>query len=135
MKVLIVEDSRLLRLANERALSKAGYQVMSAQDGEEGLRLADEFGPDLIVLDMMLPRMPGQEVLRELRQREKTRGIPVMVLTSLPQRNEEKLLRDGATAYFEKNMLSLEKNSERFVDAVGHILGRRERARAASAPH
>jgi len=68
MNVLIVDDSRFLRLMNERALVKAGFDVLSAADGEEGLRLAIEHKPDLVVLDMMLPKLSGPDVLRVLRK-------------------------------------------------------------------
>ncbi len=68
MSVLIVDDSRFLRLMNERALLKAGFEVLSAADGEEGLRLAIEHKPDLVVLDMMLPKLSGPDVLRALRK-------------------------------------------------------------------
>jgi two-component system chemotaxis response regulator CheY len=122
MNILIVDDSRFFRLANERALTKAGYQVISAGDGEEGLRLAREHRPDLIVLDMMLPLLGGPSVLRELRKDPQTFSIPVMVLSSLPKTNEGKLLRDGATAYFEKSGLMLDKGSEILVEEVQRML-------------
>ena len=72
MNALIVEDSRFLRMSNERALQKAGYDVITAADGEEGLRLALERKPDLVILDLMLPKLPGYEVLRELRKHPET---------------------------------------------------------------
>src|SRR5260370_22584225 len=92
LNILIVDDSRFLRLANERALIRAGHQVITAGDGEEGLPLAREYTPDLIVLDMMLPKLTGTSVLKALRKDPQTAAIPVMVLTSLPQSNERKLL-------------------------------------------
>src|SRR6266567_1522056 len=101
MNVLIVEDSRFLRISNERALQKAGYDVITAADGEEGLRLAIERKPDLVILDLMLPKLPGYEVLRELRKRPETAAMPVMIVSSLPQSNDQKLLDQGATSYFE----------------------------------
>jgi two-component system cell cycle response regulator DivK len=122
MKILIVDDSRFFRLANERALTKAGHQVVCAGDGEEGLRLAREHKPDLIVLDMMLPILSGPSVLKELRKDLQTVSIPVMVLTSLPKANEGKLLRDGATAYLEKSGLMLDKGSEVLVEEVQRML-------------
>jgi len=70
MKILIVDDSRVIRLANQSALNKAGHQTFSAGDGEEGLRLAREHRPDLIVLDMMLPKLSGPEVMRAAAGRE-----------------------------------------------------------------
>ena len=104
-KVLLVDDSRFLRMANECALCKAGYQVSTAADGEEALRVANDKLPDIILLDMMLPKISGTEVLRALKANPATRDIPVIVLTSLSQRNEEKLLSEGAAAYFEKSTL------------------------------
>jgi CheY-like chemotaxis protein len=76
---------------NERALVKVGHHVITASDGEEGLRLAIEHKPDLVVLDMLLPRLSGPEVLRAMRKDAATSSIPVMVLTSLPQCNKDKL--------------------------------------------
>lgn len=131
MHVLIIDDSRFLRLANERTLLKAGLQVTTASDGEEGLRLAIEQKPNLIVLDMMLPNMPGQQVLQILRKDPATASIPIMVLTSLPQANEKKLLGEGATAYFEKSLLSLSNGSGSFLEAVEKLLSNPMQSKAA----
>jgi DNA-binding response OmpR family regulator len=132
MNILIVEDSRFLRLSNERALTKAGHNVISASDGEEGLRLAVERQPDLIILDMLLPKMSGRDVLRAIRANSDIRKTPVMVLTSLPQANEDRLLKEGATAYFEKSLLTIDKESTPFVAAVEKLLARAARANAAA---
>jgi CheY-like chemotaxis protein len=129
-KILIVDDSRFLRLANERALVKSGHTVKTASDGEEALRLATSWMPDLVVLDMMLPKMSGQEVLHALKADPATQHIPVMVLTSLPQCNEEKLKAEGATAYHQKELLHLDKNAARFVEAVEQLLARAYRIAA-----
>jgi DNA-binding response OmpR family regulator len=134
MKILIVDDSRLLRIANERMLVRAGYEVITAADGEEGLRLALESNPDLIVLDMMLPKLSGQEVLRQLRTHPSSASTPVIVLTSLPQSNREKLLGEGASLYFEKSLLRLENGSGPLLDAVETLLARRVKAKAAASP-
>lgn len=133
MNILIVEDSRFLRLSNERALTKAGHNVISASDGEAGLRLAVERQPDLIILDMLLPKMSGQDVLRAIRANSDIRKTPVMVLTSLPQANEDRLLKEGATAYFEKSLFTIDKESAPFVAAVEKLLVRAARAKAAAA--
>lgn len=133
MNILIVEDSRFLRLANERALIKAGHTVISAPDGEEGLRLAFEGRPDLIILDMLLPKITGPDVLRAIRSNPDLQQTPVMVLTSLPRANESRLLKEGATAYFEKSLLSIDKESAPFVDAVEKLLARGGNAKAARA--
>jgi len=123
-KVLLVEDSKFLRMANECALCKAGYQVSTAADGEEALRVANDKLPDIILLDMMLPKISGPEVLKALKRNPATMDIPVIVLTSLSQINEEKLLHEGAAAYFEKSTLELDKSSDRLAATVEAVLGR-----------
>lgn len=128
MKILLVDDSRFLRLTNERALQKAGHEVVGAADGEEGLRIAQQMLPDLVVLDMMLPKLSGPEVLRALRKNAATATIPVMVLTSLPQTNEGKLKQEGATAYFQKTTLALDKEPDRLVQAIEKMLTRAKAA-------
>ncbi len=121
--ILVVEDSRFLRLANERALVRAGYSVVTAADGEEGLRMACQNVPDLILLDMMLPKLGGPEVLQALRQEPRTAQVPVIVLSSLSQRNEARLKEAGATAYFEKSRLDLDSHSDVLVQVVRRTLG------------
>jgi DNA-binding response OmpR family regulator len=134
MKILIVDDSRLLRIATERTLVRAGYEVITAADGEEGLRLALESKPDLVVLDMMLPKLSGQEVLQQLRTNSSSASTPVIVLTSLPESNREKLLGEGASLYFEKSLLRLENGSGPLLDAIETLLARRAKAKAATSP-
>ena len=121
-KVLLVEDSKFLRLANERALSKVGYLVSTAGDGEEALQVASYKLPDIILLDMLLPKLSGPDVLKALKANPATANIPVVVLSSLSQKNEEKLLNEGATAYFEKSALELDKNSDRLAATVETVL-------------
>ena len=121
-KVLLVEDSKFLRLANGCALSKAGFQVSTAGDGEEALQLANEKLPDIILLDMMIPKISGPDVLKALKKNPATMNIPVIVLSSLPQKNEEKLLQEGAAAYFEKSSLHLDANSDRLAAMVENVL-------------
>jgi len=131
-KVLLVEDSKFLRLANERALNKAGYEVATAADGEEALRLANDELPDVILLDLLIPKISGPEVLKALKENPATEDIPVIVLSSLSQRNEEKLLNAGAVAYFEKDKLELDKSSDRLAATVESVLGRLQRERQQS---
>ena len=119
-------------MANERALTRIGHNVICASDDEEGLRLALERKPDLVVLDMLLPKLSGPEVLRAIRKTPEISTIPIMVLTSLPQCNEEKLLGEGATAYFEKGLLTVDKGSQPFVEAVERLLAKAAKAKAAA---
>jgi CheY-like chemotaxis protein len=135
-KILLVEDSKFLRLATERALAHAGYEVTSAGDGEEALRLAQEKSPDLILLDMLLPKVSGPEVLRSLKTKPATAGIPVIVLTGLSQKNAERLQADGADGFLEKSALGLDQGAEALLVAVRDIVQRlcsKRVARTASA--
>jgi CheY-like chemotaxis protein len=113
-KVLLVEDSKFLRLTNERVLTKAGYEVCTAADGEEALSVAQAKLPDVILLDMMLPKLSGPEVLRRLKANPATA-------------DEEKLLQEGAAAYFEKSALELDKNSDGLAATVATVLSRLSR--------
>jgi diguanylate cyclase len=103
--VLLVEDSKLLRLHREQVLLKAGYLVLTAVNGVEALILAYESHPDLILLDLMLPKLDGAAVLRRLKSDPATAEIPVVVVTALSEKNEQKMLEEGAAAFVEKGLL------------------------------
>jgi len=107
---------------NERALVRAGYSDVTASDGEEALLVAFARIPDLILLDMLLPKMGGLQVLQSLRKSTLTAHIPVVVLSSLPQSNESQLKKDGATAYFGKSSLGLHQHSESLAHIVERML-------------
>ncbi len=80
--VLVVDDERDIVELVRYNLAQAGYRVVSAADGRQAIDLARRERPDLIVLDLMLPVLPGAEVARILKQDEKTRGIPILMLTA-----------------------------------------------------
>ena len=122
MNILVIEDSRFLRAAIEKVLLKAGYRVIAVGDGQEGLRLAQQVHPDAILLDMMLPTLEGTGVLRELKRLPTTSPIPVIVLSALSQKNEQKLKMAGAAAYFEKSHLNLDDGGNALVSAFRHIM-------------
>jgi CheY-like chemotaxis protein len=111
MKILLVEDGKFLRVATGRTLARAGYEMSFAGDGEEALLMAGEKSPDLILLDMMLPKMSGLEVLKALKKAPATAAIPVIVLTGLSQTNAERLRRDGAFAFLAKADLALDQDA------------------------
>jgi DNA-binding response OmpR family regulator len=122
MKILLIEDSKFQRIANGRALIKAGYDVIHAGDGEEGLRSARENIPDLILLDMMLPKVSGVEVLRALKGDILVKHVPVIILSGLGQANEAKLLKEGAAAFLMKSTESFENNSLALIQALQSLL-------------
>jgi len=122
IRILLVEDSKFLRLATERALARAGYEMSSAVDGDEALLLARQRLPDLILLDKLLPKMSGPDVLKALKQDPLTKLIPVVVMTGMSQKNADRLKQDGAFAFLEKSSLELDKGSQKLITAVQEIL-------------
>lgn len=124
MKILLIEDSRFLRIAIERVLTRAGHSVTGVADGREGLQAARTSPPALILLDMMLPGLDGTGVLKALKQDASTAQIPVIVLTGLSQKNEAKLKNAGAAAYIEKSPLNLEENADALIQSVENVLRR-----------
>jgi CheY-like chemotaxis protein len=121
-KILLVDDSKFLRMATERALARAGYAVSSAMDGERALELAREQKPDVILLDMLLPKMPGPEVLKALKKDPATAGIAVVVFTGLSNKNAARLQSDGAFAFLAKSELGLDKGCDTFLAALAGIV-------------
>jgi CheY-like chemotaxis protein len=105
LTILVVDDSVHLQIAFKKVLTSSGYRVELAGDGEEGLRLALSTRPDVILLDMMLPKLGGVEVLLALKANRSTAKIPVIALSGLPMSNEARLRRDGAISYLQKSNL------------------------------
>jgi CheY-like chemotaxis protein len=103
--ILLVEDSKFLRVATERVLTRAGYTVIGVSDGDEAWTMAKSRLPDIIILDMLLPKLSGPEVLRCLKESVLTVHIPVIVCSGMSQKNEAKLVREGACAFIEKGPL------------------------------
>lgn len=103
-KILIVEDDKSLREMYQLRLSINGYDVIEGGDGEEGLDLAIKEKPDLILLDIMMPKMSGMDVLDILKSTPETKDIPVIVLTALTEENvKAKGLVYGAEDYLVKS--------------------------------
>jgi two-component system alkaline phosphatase synthesis response regulator PhoP len=102
-KILIIEDDPLLVKMYSTKFASEGFQVLSASDGLEGLKIALEQVPDVIILDIMMPKMSGHDVLAKMRNSNKTNNIPVIVLSNLTQRTEaQKALDLGAKEYMAK---------------------------------
>jgi DNA-binding response OmpR family regulator len=108
LKVVVADDDRMLRKAAETTLRRQGYAVVTASDGEEALKLIQSEQPDIIVLDLIMPKLQGFDVLHILKQDTVTSGIPVIVLSSLTQEQDKQEALDlGAVAYFNKSTFSL----------------------------
>lgn len=103
IKVLIVEDDQFLLSMYSTKFKKDNFQVVVAEDGEKGLKQATQEKPDIILLDIILPKKDGFEVLEKLKEQEETKDIPVLLLTNLSQQDDTKKgLSLGAEDYLIK---------------------------------
>ena len=118
-KILLAEDDRFLRRACETALTRRGMTVVAAGDGEEALALIRSERPDLILLDLLMPKMTGIEVLRALKADAAIRDIPVLILSNssreLEMHDAEAL---GVVGYFIKANFSLQELVDRIAAMV-----------------
>jgi two-component system, cell cycle response regulator DivK len=119
--ILIVEDNDKNRKLVRDVLTFKGYEVIETETGEEGVRLAKERSPSLVLMDIRLPGIDGVEALRRLRAEGTTRGIPVMAMTaSVMTEDRQKIMAAGFDAYQSKPI-----NVTDFVAAVAQVLERR----------
>ena len=117
--ILIIEDEPTLQKTLDLALTQEGYEVKSALDGEIGLKTAREVKPDLILLDLILPKLDGFEVLEELKKDDGTKGIPVIVLTNLESAPDiERALALGAFSYLVKANYDLKDVMTKIKEAI-----------------
>lgn len=118
-KILIVDDeSELVEMVKMR-LEATGYKVITAYDGLEGLKKAREENPDLILLDLMLPRMDGYKVCRTLKFDEKYKHIFIIMFTARAQDSDEKMGKEvGADAYLTKPF-----EPQKLVSKIKELLG------------
>ena len=116
--VLVVEDNAINMKLCYELLNMHGYIVLQATDGMEGLRLAHEHRPDLILMDMQLPEISGLEVTKQLKEDETLRSIPVIAVTALAMKGDEQKYRDGGCdAYIAKpiSIANLLQTVEQFL--------------------
>ncbi len=107
-KILLVEDDIILAKAIVIALKEAGFTTKIALDGEAGLMKARDFKPDLILLDLLMPKKSGEDVLAELKKDKKTKNIPVFIVTVRSEPEAISLCtRLGAEGYFVKSNYTL----------------------------
>ncbi len=119
--VLFIEDESALQKTFGDLLEAKGYRLISALDGEIGLALAKKEKPDLILLDIVLPKINGLEVLGKLKDDPQTRAIPIIILTNLESvNNVGKALELGATTYLVKAQYSLDEILEKIEKALSN---------------
>ena len=119
-KILFIEDESTLQKTFGEILKQEGYEMIPALNGEIGLRLAKTQKPDLILLDLILPKVHGFEVLKKLKEDVETKDIPVIVLTNLEGIGDvDKAIELGATTYLVKAQYSLEELVEKIKKVLG----------------
>lgn len=117
--ILVIEDDSFLMDSYKLKLQQANYDILTAKDGETGLKLAQEQKVDLIILDLILPKLSGIDVLKQLKAGEKTKQIPVIVASNIDQKDmiaQAKQL--GAIDYFIKSNISINE----LIDKLSHYL-------------
>lgn len=121
-KILMVEDEKALQQMLGELFVSEGFEVAQAYDGEAGLNMARKENPNLILLDLRLPKKDGFEVLRELKADEKTKDIPVIVFTNLETAEDiDKALEAGATTYIVKANYGLEDIVKKVKETVASV--------------
>lgn len=102
-KILLIEDDKMLCEMYSAKFGREGYEVHKADNGSDGVKIAQEIKPDIILLDIIMPKMDGFAALKELRKKEETKTVPVILLTNLGQDKDiEKGKKLGADDYFIK---------------------------------
>lgn len=123
-RILVVDDEIYIVHILEFSLTMEGYEVVTASDGEEALRRLEEDHPDLIVLDIMMPRMDGYEVCRRIREDEETRDLPVILLSAKGRAIDKELgLEVGADDYIVKPF-----SPRRLLEKIRELLERPTKA-------
>lgn len=103
-KILLVEDDVFVSDVYQTKLKQEGFEVISAENGSEAMKKLEAIIPDIILLDIIMPYMDGKEVLARLKESEKWKNIPVIILTNLSQRDDvEEILQKGADDYLIKS--------------------------------
>jgi len=118
-KILFIEDESVLQKTLGEILRQEGFEIIPALDGETGLEMAKTKKPDLILLDLILPKLHGLEVLKQLKEDPGTKGIPVIILTNLEGIGHvDTALELGATTYLVKAQYTLEEVLEKIKKAL-----------------
>jgi len=118
-KVLVVDDEESVREIYRREFTNSGFAVATAADGEDGLLKAAEQKPDVILLDIMLPKMSGIDVLRSLKENELTKKMPVLLLTNL---GEETIIKEGFELGADGYLLKVSYTPAQVVEEVRKVV-------------
>lgn len=122
-KIVVAEDDKLISDSLADALKTAGYEPTPAYDGEEALAKIKEVMPDLVLLDIMMPKMDGISVLREIRSNTATSEIPVVVLTNIGDvETISKIVEAGAADYLLKSDQSVDNVIQKVKDVLARTV-------------
>lgn len=118
-KILIIEDDLFLVRAYQAKLESLGYVVKIVTDGAAGLQALDDFGPDLVILDLIMPGVDGFEFLRRAKEMPKYKDLPIVVATNLGQVSDMDKVKDmGVVDYIVKSDLSLDALVDKIKKAL-----------------
>ena len=120
IKIGLVEDDSFLANMYETKLNLEGFEVKKALDGQEGIEMIKQEKPDVILLDILLPKMDGWEVLNALKKEESVKDIPVILLTNLSQKND---IEKGMGLKVEDYLIKAHFTPSEVVDKVKKVLG------------
>jgi len=127
MKVLVIEDDKFLQRLLVMKLTQDGFEVSGASDGEEGLRRIVTESPDLVVLDLIMPKMDGFEVLTQMRTNSASRDIPVIVLSNLGQDEDVSRVKQlGAIEFLTKSDVSIHEVVRKIKEALARYLSQKK---------
>jgi|SRR3989344_5857912 len=119
-KVLVIEDDEFLANAYRVKLTKAGFDIQIAGDGEAALSALESFAPDIVLLDLVIPKKDGFAVLEELRANEKWKQLPVIIASNLGQKEDiERGLKLGANDFVIKSEYSLDDVVKKINGFIG----------------
>lgn len=115
-KILIAEDDKFLSKIYLEKLKKEGYEVKLASDGEQAVNETVSFMPDLVILDLIMPKKTGFDVLRELKIKPETKSIPVIIFSNLEQESDMRKVKDlGAVDYVVKGGVTFNEVLEKII--------------------
>ncbi len=118
IRILYIEDEKFFADTVEKVLSGVGYSVKQAADGELGLKIAREWKPSLILLDLLLPKVEGFEVLRQLKTDLATQSIPIIILSNLNSGDDVKKATDLGAKHFFVKAVTMPTNIVNMVKGV-----------------
>ena len=118
-KVLIVEDNELNMKLFHDLLDAQGYETLQTREGLQALALARQHHPDLILMDIQLPEVSGEDVTQWMKSDDELRGIPIIAITAFAMKGDEERIREGGCEAYLSKPISVGK----FIETIRHFLG------------